>query len=118
MATYSKGILSGSTNGTPIVINSALASAGTTIHTACTTDLDEVWLWGSNTAADNRKITVQFGAVASDTTGVEISYVIPSLDGLHLLIPGIPLNGAKVVSMYATASEAINISGYVNRIAT
>ena len=46
MATYTKRLLSGSTNGRPIKV-AATATPGTTIHTAVTgtTDFDEVWIY-------------------------------------------------------------------------
>ena len=50
MATYSKQLLSGGTNGKNIKV-AATATAGTTIHTANagTTDIDEIWLYACNT---------------------------------------------------------------------
>jgi len=41
-------------------------------------------------------------------------------DGLHLIVPGMPLQDANVVGAYATvagtATGGINIVGYVNRV--
>ena len=59
MATYSKQLLSGSTNGKNIEV-AATASAGTTIHTAVagTSDMDEIWLYACNTDSSDRKLTI------------------------------------------------------------
>ena len=66
MATYSKQLLSGSTNGKAIKV-SATATPGTTIHTAVsgTSSLDEVWLWAQNTDTTDRKLTVEWGGTTS-----------------------------------------------------
>jgi hypothetical protein len=114
MTTYVKRFLSGSVNGRPIQINSTAATAGTIIHTAITgTGVhDEVYMWGVNTATDSRTITITFGGTA---TADKIPYVIPAQDGLHQLMPGIPINNALVIRMFATTSEEVNVVGYVNR---
>ena len=49
MATFTKLKLSGSTDGKQIKV-SQTATAGTTIHTAHATSLDEVWLWAVNSS--------------------------------------------------------------------
>ena len=52
MATFSKVVLSGGTSGADILV-AATATAGTLIHTANATALDEIWLWAqNNTTAD------------------------------------------------------------------
>jgi hypothetical protein len=52
MATFSKELLSGSTNGKAIKV-AETATAGTTIHTAVsgTASFDEVWLYAHNSSA-------------------------------------------------------------------
>jgi len=64
MATYSRVILSGSTNGKPIVVV-ATATAGTAVHTvgSGTTNADEVWLWVSNVTATAATLTLEWGGV-------------------------------------------------------
>ena len=67
MATFSKNILSGSTNGRPILVNQTAIATGVTIHTGptVTSSFDEIWLYaihgfsvylrsGLNTANINR----------------------------------------------------------------
>lgn len=117
MATYTKHVLSGSTNGRPIQINAAVASDGTTIHTADTgtTTLDEIYIWVTNTATDNRIVTLLHGGLATSDSS---TFSVPPNDGLYLISPGLILNNALISKMYATASETLNAVGFVNRIAT
>jgi len=58
MATFSKVILSGSTNGKAVKV-AATATAGTTIHTAHATALDEIWLYAHNSSASAVKLTLE-----------------------------------------------------------
>ena len=62
MATFSKEILSGSTDGKGILVVQT-ATAGTTIHTADTTatTYDEIWLYAVNTSASSVKLTIEWG---------------------------------------------------------
>lgn len=114
MATFTKTILSGSTNGKPISV-SASATAGTIIHTAQsgTSGLDEIWMYAVNTSTSSVKLTIEFGG----TTSVEnIELTITGESGLVLVIPGLVLNNSQVVRAFAGTANVISISGYVNRI--
>lgn len=118
MATFSKQILSGSTDGKAIKV-AATASAGTTIHTGSTTatTLDEVWLYAVNSSASDVKLTVQWGGTASPDDDIE--YTVKAENGLYLIVPGLILKGnatALVVRAFAATANVITISGYVNRI--
>lgn len=120
MATYSKQILSGSTNGAPIKV-AATSSTGTTIHATGTsnTTIDEIWLYAYNSDSTARLLTIQFGGTAAPDNDIKIS--IPSQSGLILIVPGLILRGtgsaATTVYAYAAAANVITLSGYVNRIA-
>lgn len=113
MATYSKQLLSGSTSGKPIAV-AATATAGTTIHTAHATALDEVWLYAVNTSTSSVKLTIEFGGT-TNTENIELT--ITGESGLVLVIPGLPITGSNVVRAFAGTTNVISISGYVNRIA-
>lgn len=113
MATYSKQILSGSTNNKPIAV-SATATAGTLIHTAHATALDEIWIYAVNSSTSSVKLTVEFGGV---TNAENIELTLTGESGLTLIIPGIPLTGGVVVRAFAATANVINLTGYVNRIA-
>jgi len=119
--TYSKHILSGSTNGRQIKV-AAIATAGTTIHATGTssTTLDEIWLYAVNSDTTARKLTIEFGDVTSPDDLIELTIAAES--GLVLVVPGLLLTGtgstARTVRAFAAAAAAnvMMISGYVNRI--
>jgi hypothetical protein len=119
MATYTKVLLSGSTQGQPITVVQT-ASTGTTIHATGTsaTILDEVWLYANNTSTSPVLLTVQFGGTGSVQHAKPIT--LSPQSGDVLIVAGLPLSGtgAAANSVYAFAATAsvITISGYVNRI--
>lgn len=119
MATFSKTILSASTDGRAIKV-AATAANGTTIHTGptSTSTLHEVWLYAVNTDTTARKLTVQWGGTTSPDDDIELT--IPAESGLVLVSPGLLLKGnatALVVRAYASAASVVNVTGYVNVIA-
>jgi hypothetical protein len=119
MATFSKTILSGSTDGKQIKV-AATATAGTLIHTGSTTPatLHEVWLYAVNTDTTDRKLTIEWGGVASPDDLIE--YTVKAENGLYLIVPGLLIKGnetALVVRAFAATANVISISGYVNVIA-
>ena len=114
MATYTKQLLSGSTDGKIIKVV-ATATPGTTIHTAHATATDEVWLWACNTSAATVKLTLEWGGVASPDDLIEVG--IPGGSGLVLVVPGFLLTNSLIIKAFASTANVINISGHVNRIA-
>lgn len=114
MATFSKTLLSGSTNGAAILV-AATSSLGTTIHTAQsgTSGLDEVWLYADNSSSATVKLTVEFGGTAAKD---QIELNIPGESGLVLVVPGLVLNNSLVVRAFASTANVASISGYINRI--
>lgn len=117
MATYSKQLLSGSTNGKGIKVV-ATATAGTLIHTAIagTSSEDEIWLYAHNTSATAVKLTLEWGGVTAPDDHIEINIGAEGT-GLVLVAPGILLQNSLVVRAFAGTANVINIFGYVNRIA-
>lgn len=115
MATFTKQLLSGSTDGKNIKVV-ATATAGTLIHTAVagTSDLDEVFIYATNTSTSNVKLTIEFGGVASPDDLIEVYISMES--GLVLVIPGLLLQNSLVVRAFAGTTNVIEINGYVNRI--
>lgn len=118
MATFSKDILSASTNGRAIKV-AATGTPGTTIHTGSTTTTtyDEVWLYAQNTDTTARKLTVEWGNTTSPDDLIEIT--VPAESGLMLVVPGLIIKGAAtalVVRAFAATANVITIHGYVNRI--
>ena len=113
MATYSKVKLSGSTDGRSIKVVQT-ATAGTLIHTAHATALDEIWLYAMNTDTVDRKLTIEFGGVTSPDDLLEMT--ISAEGGLILIIPGMLLTNSVVVRAFAATANVVTINGYVNRI--
>lgn len=115
MATYSKVVLSGSTNGMGIKVTQT-GSPGDTIHTvgAGTTNADELWLYVANTSATNVKLTIQYGG----TTAVDndIEFTVTAEDGLKVVLPGLILNNGLVVKAYAASANVLVLYGFCNRI--
>ena len=118
MATLSKIVLSGSTDGKMIQV-SATSSAGTLLHTgsATATTFDEIWLYAVNTDTTGRKLTIEWGGTSSPADLIE--FTVPAESGLYLVAPGLVLKGNAtplVVRAFAGTANVINIAGYVNRI--
>ena len=120
MATFTKTLLSGSSQGQPITVVQT-ASTGTTIHATGTssTTIDEVWLYANNTSTSPVLLTVQFGGTASPQNSKPITLAPQSGD--VLIVAGLPLTGtgsaATTTYAFAATASVITISGYVNRIA-
>lgn len=114
MATFSKVKLSGSTDGKQIKVVQT-ATAGTTIHTAHATALDEVWLWAVNSSTSAVKLTVEWGEATAPDGNVEVT--VPAESGYMLVIPGMVLTNSLVVKAFAGTANVILINGYCNRIA-
>ena len=116
MATFTKTLLSGSTNGKAIKVV-ATATAGTTIHTAVsgTASLDEVWLYAHNSSASTVKLTPEWGEATAPDGNIEINIGAEGT-GLVLVSPGILLQNSLVVKAFAATANVVTLTGYVNRI--
>lgn len=115
MATFTKQKLSGSTDGKAVKV-AATATAGTTIHTAHATALDEIWLYAHNSSASTVKLTLEFGGTAAPDDHIEINIGAEGT-GLVLVSPGLLLTNSLVVKAFAATANVITLTGYVNRIA-
>ena len=115
MPTYSKQLLSGSTNGKQIKV-AATATAGTLIHTAVsgTSSLDEIWLYAVNSSASSVKLTVEWGEATAPDGNIEIT--LPAESGYSLIVPGLLLQNSLTVRAFAGTTNVILVNGYVNRI--
>lgn len=113
MADFTYTLLSGSTNGQPIKVTQT-ATAGTTIHTAHATSIDQVYLYASNTHTADVLLTIEWGGV-TDPDNLIVQN-IPFDDGLYLVIPGLPLTNSLLVRAFAGTANVINITGHVDRI--
>ena len=114
MATITKQFLSGSTQGRGVKV-AATSSAGTTIHTAVsgTTDIDEVWIYASNTDSSAIKLTLEFGG----TTAVDDNVVVTvAAESTELVIPGLVIQNGLVIKAFAGTANKISCFGFVNRL--
>ena len=120
MATYSKQLLSESTDGrAKKVVATAIGSSPTLIHTGQTSTsiLEEVWIYAQNNHTADVAVRIGFGGVTDPDDIVE--YTVKTKGGLFLVIPGLILKGnATPLTVKASAGTAnvISLSGYVNRI--
>ena len=115
MATFTKLKLSGSTDGKAIKVVQT-ATAGTTIHTAHSTALDEIWLYAHNSSAATVKLTLEWGEATAPDGNIEINIGAEGT-GLVLVSPGLLLTNSLVVKAFAATANVITLTGYVNRIA-
>ncbi len=115
MATYTKTLLSGSTNGRNIKV-AATSTPGTTIHTfvSGTSNKDEIFLWACNSDTTARKLTIEFGGTTSPDDLIEIT--IPAESGWVLVVPGMLGQNSNVVKAFAASANVVLINGYVNAI--
>jgi hypothetical protein len=118
MATITKQLLSGSTQGTGIKLTDTSTSnntdAGYLIHTAVagTTDIDEVWVWACNTNTAAVILTVEFGGVDVDDN---IKVAINPNETV-LVVPGLPIHNGLHIKGFASVADKVNVFGFVNRM--
>lgn len=117
MATFSKQLLSGSTDGARVLIVPT-SGTGTTIHTGptTTTTIDEVWLYAFNNHTANVLLTVQWAGLSAED---QIQFTVPFRSGLYLIAAGLPIKGNAtplVIRAFAGTANVVTIFGYVNRI--
>jgi len=117
MATYSRQLLSGSTNGRAIPV-AATATPGTAIHTAVagTASFDELYLWASNVTGSTATLTLEWGGVTDPGDHMVKQYSIPANSAPIPIATGQVLQNSLNVKAFSGTASAINITGYVNRI--
>jgi hypothetical protein len=120
-----KIILSGSVNGRMIPV-AAVATPGTLIHTAISTvigpsTIDELHLWAVNVTGLAATVTIQWGGVAAPADHLTTAFIIAANSAPVKLADGFPLvsvsGTTNIVRAFSGIANAINIVGYVNRIA-
>ena len=119
MATFTKQILSGSTDGKAIKVASTAIATGTTIHTGSSTatTYDEVWLYAQNTDTSAIKLTVGWGGTTDPDDLIEVT--IQPEAGLVCVAPGLLIKGNAtplVIKAAAGSANLVTIHGFVNQI--
>jgi len=117
MATYSRVLLSGSTNGRPIPVV-ATATPGTLIHTAVAgiTAFDEPYIWASNVTGAAATLTLQWGGVTDPGDHMVKSVSVPANSPPIPIATGQNINNGLVIRAFSGTASAINITGHANRI--
>ncbi len=110
--TIEKIKLSASTNGRGIKVV-AIVTAGTTIHTAHATALDEVTAYVTNTDTVDRTVTFEMGGTTSPDDLLILN--VPTGETV-LVVPGLIMTGGVVVRAFASAANVLVVFGFVNRI--
>jgi len=121
MGTYSKIILSGSTDGQGIALSVTAPSTGAVIHTCITgaaDSIDEMWMYAYSTVTTEIMLNYSLGPTTA--TGSRISHTITAdaKKGLVLIAPGLVGRNAKVLKAWVTTAARCNVFGFVNRFAT
>tara|TARA_Y100000296_G_C4938684_1_gene140329 strand:- start:102 stop:458 length:357 start_codon:yes stop_codon:yes gene_type:complete len=116
MATMSKVRLSAVADGLALKVGGTDTGTADVVHTAIagTSDIDEIWLWASNTQAGAVKLTLEWGTDTAADGNIEVT--IDGESGLTLIVPGLILQNEKTVEAFAGTTDVILIFGYVNRI--
>lgn len=118
MATYSRVLLGGSTNGKEIAVAGSSVTSTTTIHTAIagTSSFDEVYLWATNVNSSAATLSITWG---NTTTADHIcsSLSLPANSPPIPIVTGQVLNNGLLVGAYSGTVSVINLGGFVNRIA-
>lgn len=117
MATYARYLLSGSTNGKPILV-AATSSPGTTIHTALTgtAGYDECYAWISNLSASAVALTVEWGGTSDPGDLLAKTVSIPPFSPPIPFVTGQVLQNALVIRAFAGTTNVLTVTGFVNRI--
>lgn len=117
MATYSRVLLSGSTNGRAIIVVQT-ATAGTLLHTAIagTVSFDEIYLWVSNVTGAAATLTIEWGGVTDPGDHMVKALSVPANSSPVPIATGQVLNNSLVVRAFSGTASALNITGFVNRI--
>lgn len=115
MQTFTKALLSGSTNGKGIKV-AATSTPGTTIHTAVsgTSSYDEVWLYAYNSHTANVTLTLEWGEATAPDGNIVVD--IPYKQGRFLVVDGRLLQNGLVIKAFAGTTNVIIIDGFVNQI--
>lgn len=112
----SRVVLSGSTDGVPVVVAGTAIGAATTVHTAHATSMDEIWLWVVNTDSTARSLSLTEGGDVDPTNLILDAFSIPANGQLLIILPGVTLTNSKVLKAFASAASVLNVVGHVNRI--
>ena len=115
--TYTKTLLSGSTNGKQIKVTGTASGSADTIHTAVsgTSSLDEIYLYAFNDDTVPILLTILFGGTTEPDNAIRVS--VPAQSGRIMVADGMLLQNGLVVKAFAGTANKVMVDGFVNRIA-
>lgn len=118
MANFSRLLLSGSTNGRVIPV-AATTTPGTLVHTALVgvVGYDEIYLWVTNITGTVATLTLEWGGVTAPGDHLVTTLSIPANSPPLPIATGQVLNNGLILRAFSGTASALNLSGYVNRIA-
>jgi hypothetical protein len=76
-----------------------------------------VYLWVSNVTAAAATLTIEWGGVTDPGDHITKTLSVPANSPPVLVVAGEVLNGGLVIRAFSGTASALNVSGYVNRIA-
>lgn len=82
-----------------------------------TTSFDELYLWASNVTAAAATLTIEYGGVLDPGDHMVKAITIPANSPPFPIVTGQVLNNGLLVKAFSGTASAINLTGYVNRIA-
>lgn len=117
MATFTKNLLSGSTNGKQILITVTTNGTAQTIHTAVsgTSSVDEVWLYAYNDDTSAHTLSILWGGTTEPNNVIRVN--IPAKNSRILCVDGMILQNSLVIKAYADTANFVVVDGFVNNIA-
>ena len=119
MATFTKGLLSGTiaTEGQAY----AVGTSDTIFHNgpSVATSIDEIWVYATNASAADAVLSIGWGGTPAGLDKL-IKLTIPKQAGYKLVIPGLILKGnsdaALGVQCSSSIASGVRLTGYVNHI--
>lgn len=118
MSTYSKEMLSGATDGKPILVAATAIGSGTTIHTcggaSTATKPDLVTLYAHNADTVQRILTIGWGGT-TDPDHVIVQTLAPR-DGLVVIVQQLYLRNSLIVKAACDVASKVTLMGHVDRI--
>jgi hypothetical protein len=116
MASATKKLLSGSTNGKQILIVHTTNGTADTIHTAVagTSSVDEVWLYAYNDSTTAAVLNILWGGVTEPDNVIRLNLAPQS--GRTIISDGMLLQNGLVIKAYANVASKVTVDGFVNNI--
>lgn len=111
--TYQIQPLSANGNYLPINITSIASASPNLIHTAASTDFDELWIEAFNYSVEDILLTLCLGGTSPHQL---LSQVIPPGRGLIPLLRGNKVSNGLITSAFASSANKVSLTGYIHRI--